>query len=47
VTKLVTEIKEISVAKYYLFLQIILAYSQTIFKPVNKYSNINHTNEYT
>jgi len=43
----VTKIKEISVAKYYLLLQIILAYLQTIFKHVNKYSNFYHTNEYT
>ena len=41
------KINEISVAKYYLFLQIILACLQTIFKPVNKYWNFNHTNEYT
>jgi len=33
------------VAKYYLFLQIILTCLQTIFKHVHKYSNFNHTIE--
>jgi len=45
----VAKIKEISVsklvAKYHLFLHIIFACLQTIFKPVHKYSNFNYVNE--